>query len=144
MTLLERLQEEMKAAMKSGQKERLGVIRMLISDVKNIDLAPKPTTAEEAVGAYGRKLKKGIEEYERLGRPEEVQQLRREVAIVEEFLPKKASAQETETLVKQFLSQHQFTEKQAGQAMGAFMKAHGSAVEASVANPILRRELAGK
>ena len=73
-----------------------------------------------------------------------MEQLRRELAIVDEFLPKKASAEETERMVTQFLSQHSFTEKQAGQAMGAFMKAHGSAVEASVANPILRKALAGK
>src|SRR5688572_28852860 len=33
-----RLTEHMKAALKAGQKERLGVIRMLLSDVKNVDL----------------------------------------------------------------------------------------------------------
>jgi len=44
MELLQRLQEDMKTAMKSGEKARLSVIRMLLSDVKNIDLAPKPTT----------------------------------------------------------------------------------------------------
>lgn len=38
MSLLARLQEDMKTAMKTGQKERLSVLRMLISDVKNIDL----------------------------------------------------------------------------------------------------------
>jgi uncharacterized protein YqeY len=144
MSLLARLQEEMKTAMKSGQKERLGVIRMLISDVKNIDLAPKKTTEEEAVAAYAKKLKKSMEEYEKLARTAEVQQLRTELAVVEEFLPKKAGPEETERLVTQFLAQNSFTEKQAGQAMGAFMKAHGSAVEASVANPILRKALASK
>ena len=36
------------------------------------------------------------------------------------------------------------TEKQVGQATGAFMKEHGSKVDASVANQVLRRKLAGK
>jgi len=144
MTLLERLQEEMKAAMKSGQKERLGVLRMLISDVKNIDLAPKPTTAEEAVAAYNKKLKKSLDEYQKLGRAPEADQLRREIAVVEEFLPQKASPAETEQLIAQFLAHNSFTEKQAGQAMGAFMKAHGQHVDPAVANPILRKALAGK
>ena len=63
MDLLNKLTEDMKLAMKAGQKERLGVIRMLLSDVKNIDLAPKKTTAEEAVAAYGKKLRRSIEEY---------------------------------------------------------------------------------
>src|SRR4051794_33805187 len=91
MTVLAKLQEDMKAAMKSGQKERLQVIRMLISDVKNIDLAPKKLTEEETISAYAKKLRKGAEEYEKLGKPAEVAQFKAELAIVEEYLPKKPS-----------------------------------------------------
>jgi uncharacterized protein len=144
MDLQAKLQEDMKTALKSGQKDRLGVIRMLLSDVKNIDLAPKPTTAEEAVAAYGKRLKKSLEEYERLGKPAEVEKLRFEIGVVEEYLPKKASSTETEKLVNEFLAKSTFTEKQFGQAMGAFMRAHGSAVDPGVANQLLRKGLAGK
>lgn len=144
MSLLARLQEDMKSAMKSGQKERLGVIRMLISDVKNIDLAPKKLTEEEAVAAYAKKLRKSQEEYEKLGKQDEVAKLKAELAIVEAYLPKKASAEETERLVEEFLSKNSFTEKQMGQAMGGFMKAHGGNVDPGVANAALKRRLAGK
>ena len=144
MDLLGRLQEDMKTAMKSGQKDRLSVIRMLLSDVKNIDLAPKPTTAEDAVAAYGKKLRKSIEEYEKLGKPDEVQKLKFEIAVVDEYLPKKASTGDTEKLVSEFLAKNSFTEKQFGQAMGAFMKAYGSSVDPAVANQLLKKGLAGK
>lgn len=143
MSLLARLQEDMKSAMKSGQKERLGVIRMLISDVKNIDLAPKKLTEEEAVAAYAKKLRKSQDEYEKLGKQDEVAKLKGELAIVEEYLPKKASPEETERLVQEFLAKNTFTEKQVGQAMGAFMKAHGGQVDPAVANAALRRRLSG-
>ena len=131
-------------AMKSGQKERLSVIRMLISDVKNVDLAPKPTTPEQAVESYAKKLRKGAEEYEKLGKPDEVAKLKQEIAVVEEYLPKRASAGETEKLVDEFLSANTFSEKQVGQAMGAFMKAHGGAVDAATVNQLLRKKLAGE
>ena len=144
MDLLTRLQDDMKTAMKSGQKDRLSVIRMLISDVKNIDLDPKKPTAEDAVAAYAKKLRKGLEEYERLGKPNEVAKLRSEIAVVEEYLPKKASPEETERLVDAFLAGKSFTEKQVGQAMGAFLKAHGGQVDGAVANQVLRRKLAGR
>jgi uncharacterized protein YqeY len=144
MDLQSRLQEDMKTALKAGQKDRLGVIRMLLSDVKNIDLAPKPTTAEEAVASYGKKLRKSAEEYEKLGKPDEVQKLKFEISIVDEYLPKKASTEQTESLVSDFLSKNTFTEKQFGQAMGAFMKAHGSNVDPTQANQLLRKGLAGK
>jgi len=144
MDLLSRLTEDMKTALKSGHKDRLSVIRMLISDVKNVDLAPKPTTPEQAVESYAKKLRKSVEEYEKLGKPDEAAKLKQEVAVVEEYLPKKASAEETEKLVDQFLATNTFTEKQAGQAMGAFMKAHGGQVDAGTVNQILRKKLAGK
>jgi uncharacterized protein YqeY len=134
----------MKSAMKSGQKERLGVIRMLISDVKNIDLQPKKISEEETVAAYGKKLRKSVEEYERIGRQDEVAKLKGELAIVEEYLPKKASPADTERLVEEFLAKNSFTEKQMGQAMGAFMKAHGGQVEPAAANAALKRRLTGK
>jgi uncharacterized protein YqeY len=144
MDLQAKLTEDMKTALKAGQKDRLGVIRMLLSDVKNIDLNPAKPTAEQAVEAYAKKLRKSIEEYEKLGRAEEVSKLKGELAIVEEYLPKKASPEETEKLVDAFLAQHSFTEKQIGQAMGAFMKAHGGQVDGALVNPILRKKLAGK
>jgi len=144
MDLLAQLQTDMKTAMKAGDKPRLSVIRMLLSDVKNIDLAPKPTTAEDAVASYGKKLRKSQEEYQRLGKTAEVEQLEYELGIVNGYLPKKASPEETEKLVDVFLASQTFTEKQVGQAMGAFMKAHGGQVDPGVANPILRKKLAGK
>ena len=129
MELLNRLTDDMKTAMKSGQKDRLSVIRMLLSDVKNIDLMPNKPTAEQAVEAYGKKLRKSMEEYEKIGKPDEVAKLKTELAVVEEYLPKKASAQDAERLVDEFLAKNSFTEKQIGQAMGAFIKAHGAQVD---------------
>jgi hypothetical protein len=134
----------MKTAMKSGQKDRLQVIRMLISDVKNIDLNPQKPTEQQAVEAYAKKLRKSAEEYEKIGKADEVAKLKAELAIVDEYLPKKASLEETARLVDEFLAKNTFTEKQVGQAMGAFMKAHGSNVDAATVNALVRQKLAGK
>jgi uncharacterized protein YqeY len=144
MDLLTKLQDDMKAAMKAGQKERLGVIRMLLSDVKNIDLAPKKTTAEEAVAAYRKKLSKSVEEYQKYGKTAEVQQLRAELAIVDSYLPQKASAEDTAKLVDEYLAKNTFTEKQIGQATGGFMKLHGANVDPGTASGLIRQKLAGK
>lgn len=144
MDLQSRLTEDMKTALKAGDKQRLSVIRMLLSDVKNVDLMPGKPTQEQAVAAYGKKLRKGLEEYEKLGKLAEADQFRAELAIVEQYLPKKASPEETERLVDEFLAKHPFTEKQVGQAMGAFMKENGQNVEAGMVNQLIRKKLAGK
>jgi uncharacterized protein YqeY len=144
MELPERLTQDMKAAMKSGQKERLSVIRMLLSDVRNVDLMPNKPTPEQAVAAYAKKLRKSAEEYEKYGKTAEVEQIRSEIAIVEEYLPKRASPEDTARLVDEFLAKNTFTEKQLGQAMGAFMKQHGANVEAGQVNQLMKQKLAGK
>ncbi len=144
MDLLNRLTDDMKASLKSGQKDRLGVIRMLLSDVKNIDLMPNKPSAEQAVEAYAKKLRKSIEEYEKINRPEEVAKLKTELGVVKEYLPKKISARDTERLVDDFLAKNAFVEKQFGQAMGQFLKAHGPQVDKARANELLRQKLAGK
>src|SRR5690349_12704102 len=144
MDLQAKLSEDMKAALKAGQKDRLGVIRMLLSDVKNRDLMPNKPSAEQVVEAYAKKLKKSTEEYEKIGRAEEVSKLKSEIAVVEEYLPKKASPADTEKLVDAFLAANPFTERDFGRAMGSFMKQHGSAVDAGQANQLLKAKLAGK
>jgi hypothetical protein len=144
MDILSQLQNDMKLAMKSGQKDRLQVIRMLISDVKVIDLQPSKPTALQAVESYAKKLRKSLEEYQKLGKADEVKNLQFEIGVVEEYLPKKASTGDTEALVQKFLAANNFTEKQFGQAMGAFMKAHGTEVDPAAANAALRKGLAGK
>ncbi len=141
MDLLARLTQDMKTALKAGQKERLSVIRMLLSDVKNIDLDPRKPTAEQAVEAYAKKLRKSQEEFQKLGKPEQADQLGREIAMVEEYLPKKASREETEKLVDQFLAANSFTAQQFGQAMGAFRKQHGGNVDPALVNELLRAKL---
>ncbi len=138
------LQDDMKTALKAGQKDRLQVIRMLLSDVKNIDLMPGKPTAQQAVEAYTKKLRKSLEEYQKLGKAAEVTALQFEIGVAEEYLPKKLSAEDTEKLVEQFLASNAFTEKQTGQATGMFMKAHGSQVEHGIASAAIRKRLAGK
>src|SRR3954452_5765808 len=142
--LATRLQDDMKAALKGGDKDRLSVIRMVLSDVKNIDLMPNKPTAEQVVEAYAKKLRKSVEEYEKVGRPDEAAKLKSEIAIVEEYLPKKASSADTERLVDDFLAKNSFTEKDFGRAMGAFMKSSGGNVDPAQANQLLKKKLAGK
>lgn len=139
--LAKRLHDDMKAALKAGQKERLSVIRMLLSDVKNIDLNPAKPTAQQVVESYAKKLKKSSEEYEKLGKSAEVEKLKFEISVAEEYLPKKASAEETDKLVEQFLAGQSFTEKQIGQATGMFLKANGTTVDPGLASAAIRKRL---
>ena len=144
MDLQSKLTDDMKVAMKAGQKDRLLVIRTLLSEVKNVGIVGTAKSGEEAVESYGKRLRKSAEEYEKLGKPDEAAKFKTELAIVEEYLPKKASTEDTGRHVDEFLAKNAFTEKQLGQAMGMFMKANAGKVDAAAANAMLKERLAGK
>ena len=106
-TTRQRLYDEMKSCMKNGNKERLGVVRMLITEVKNAEIndpkVPGRERTEEEVmtllGAYHKSLTKSLAEFP----PERHPPLRAELAIVEEFLPKQLSESEIEAVIADFL-----------------------------------------
>lgn len=139
MDLISQLQEQMKLAMRSGDKARLSVIRMVLSDAKNADM--NKITPEQAVAAYAKKLRRSAEDMEKLGKADEGRQLRTELTVVEEFLPRKLGEAETAALVDAFLAGKNVTAKQMGQAMGALVKQHGDQLDPAVVNALLRARL---
>lgn len=140
--LITRLQTDMKAAMKAGQKDRLSTIRMLLSEAKNADLQKPPSTPQKMVEAHGKRLRKAREEYERLGKLDEVSKLTAELAVVDEYLPRQASSEETAQLVDAFLAEHpELKSADAGRATGMFMKQHGGSVDPAAASARIREGL---
>lgn len=133
--LVTRLQQDMKAAMKAGDKTRLGVVRMLLSDARAADLQKPPITPQQAVEQYHKRLVKSREEYEKLGDAAQVGALDSEIKIVEDYVPKKASAEETNVLVDDFLANHpEFGPGDVGKATGLFMKQTAGTADARAAN----------
>lgn len=140
--LITRLQTDMTSAMKAGEKERLGTIRMLLSEARTADLQKPPSTPQKMIEAHYKRLKKSREEYERLGKAEEVAGLDREIAVTEAYVPKQATSEETAALVDGFLAGHpDLGPGDIGRATGMFMKQHAGAVDAAAANARIREVL---
>ena len=143
--LLTRLHEDMKTAMKAGDREKLTTIRMLLSEARTADLQKPPTTPEKMIEAHYKRLRKSREEYQRLDKPDEVAALDREIAIAEQYVPKQASPGETNALVDAFLAENpDFTSGDVGRATGLFMKQHGGSVDPKAANARIREVLGGR
>jgi len=108
--LEERLNEEMKRALKSGQRARLGTLRMMRSQVlleKKKDAAIQVLADPQVIqvlGAYAKKLRDSAAEYEKLGHPAQAQTIREELAVVQEFLPQPFTPDEVKALVLQVIS----------------------------------------
>jgi uncharacterized protein YqeY len=109
--LEERLNEEMKRALKSGDAERLGTLRMMRSQIlleKKKDASIETLTDPQVVqvlGAYGKKLRDSAVEYEKLGKSAEAATIRRELAVVQEYLPQPLTPEEAKALVAQVVAE---------------------------------------
>ncbi len=107
MSLQERLFEEMKQAMKSGNPVRLSVIRMLRASIKNKEIERgknRSLTETDLVGVVvsaAKQRKEAIEQYTKGGRADLAQKEQGELDILQDFLPKPLSPQELETKIKE-------------------------------------------
>jgi uncharacterized protein len=112
----ERITKEINDAMKSGDKLRVSVLRMVLADIINIEKSGKDFKHIDIIRGYAKKLKKAIEEYKRLHLQDKIVSFNEELKIVEEFLPKQMSDEELKKVVIKLLD----SEKPGD--MGAAMK----------------------
>ncbi len=115
---------QMVTAMKAGNKERTQVLRMVLSEIKAKEADDVNAVAQVAVQGYAGKLKKALAEMEKLNQAARVAQLKAELTIIDEFLPKPMEDAALETLVSETLAgMGALTKKDSGRAMGAVLKA---------------------
>jgi uncharacterized protein YqeY len=125
MTSQERLVQEIKTAMLAKDAERLSALRMLKSSVGYAQIERKTETLSEPdfIAVVQKEVKKrrdSIEQFEKGGRTELADREKREIVVLETFLPKALSAEELEQLVKATIQEVGATGKK---EMGPVIKA---------------------
>lgn len=125
MTLLEKINQEIKDAMKSREQVRLDTLRMLKSKILTVDARGNLSDADvqKLFKTYYGNLQEALEQAESANRPEIAARLKSELAIIQEFLPKTPSADETKKLVaKAIADSGAKTKKDLGLVMQALKK----------------------
>src|SRR5215469_12556698 len=103
MTLKERITEDMKSAMRAGEKERLGTIRLALAAIKQREVDERITLDDGQVLAVLEKMikqrKEAISQFQAGGRADLVAKESAEVAILTAYLPARMSDAELDTLI---------------------------------------------
>jgi len=125
MTLLERLSQELKAAMLARDAERLSTLRLLKSAVgyAQIERKTEALSDAEVAAIIQKELKKrrdAAEQFEQGGRPELANKEKQEITVLESFLPKPLTLEELEQLVRAAIQETGATNKR---QMGQVIKA---------------------
>jgi hypothetical protein len=144
MTIRERLSEEMRRALKAGRKERLRVLRMLRSELQVAETSGRDFDEIDVIKSYARTLQDSAEEYEELDRPEQAEKARRDLEVVQEFLPTPMSRGELEELIQTLVDEHDYVPRDLGKVMKAVMSEHGDRVDGRLAQEIVREKLSAR
>ena len=111
MGLKEQINEDIKSAMKAKEKERLSVLRLILSEIKyaqaavNVHQDLPEADVQKVIASYHKRLTKSLDDFPAGDKRD---QIRAEIAIVEEYLPKKVLSSTTDRtfgpLMKQVLA----------------------------------------
>jgi uncharacterized protein YqeY len=146
MSLLERLNQDMKQAMKNKEKDKLSVIRMVKASLQNeaIKLG-KELSEDEELTVLSRELKQRkdfLQEFEKAGRDDLVNKVKVEISIIETYMPEQLSEEEIIELVKQTIQEVNASSKaDMGKVMGAIMPKVKGKADGALVNKIVQQQL---
>jgi hypothetical protein len=108
MSLKDRIQQEMKDAMRSGDKPRLGTIRLILAAIKQKEVDERIELGDAEVMAVLDKMAKqrreSISQFEKAGRDDLVQQEAGELTLIQEYLPEQLGEAEINALIDTAMS----------------------------------------
>jgi uncharacterized protein len=147
MSYLARLTEDMKTAMKAGDKDRLSVIRLLRGQLKDVMIEKRADlTDEEEISVLSNALKKrreSIDAYQNAGRMDLVQKEQKELEVIQSYLPAQLSPEEIEAVVQKVIQETGAqTMKDLGKVMPAVMAAVKGRADGRLVNELVRKKLA--
>ncbi len=129
MTLKQKIDSDIKVALRSGKKVRLSCLRMLKSRIQEKEVAQRADKgrdyelvdeeAQQVISAYAKQRRDSIESYEKGGREELAAQERAELEIVCEYLPRQLSPEEIASIVTQAIAE---SGAESARDLGAVMK----------------------
>jgi uncharacterized protein YqeY len=145
MSLKERITDDMKAAMRSGEKERLGLIRMITAAIKQREVDERITLDDTQVLSVLEKMikqrKESLVQFQAGNRQDLVDKEAAEITLLQGYLPSQLSAAEIDALISDAIAATGAASvKDMGKVMGLIKgKAQGRADMAAVGAKIKAR-----
>ncbi len=150
MSLRARFTDELKTSMKAGDAPRTSTLRMIMAKLKDQDIAARPAGGDpipdDAITAMLRGMVKqrreAAELYLQGHRPELAAKENAEIAVIESFLPQQMDEATLQAAVEAAIAQTgATTAKEMGKVMAALKAKHGTALDMSKVNPLVKARL---
>ena len=144
--LKKRLQDDIKTALKSGDKQRRMTLGMVIAAIKNKEIEKRgELSEEEIVAVIASEIKKrrdAVVQYEKGGRPELAEQEKQEMNILMGYMPEQMSEDEIRAEVKKVISEMGAKDiREMGKVIGAVMPKLKGKADGQTVSKIVKEEL---
>ncbi|MFC7393302.1 GatB/YqeY domain-containing protein [Scopulibacillus cellulosilyticus] len=146
MSFIDRLTEDMKQAMKDKDKVKLSVIRMIKASLQNESIKlGKELSEDEALTVLSRELKQrkdSLQEFENAGRQDLVDGVKKEIAVIDLYMPEQLSDQELQDIIDETISEVGASSKaDMGKVMSAIMPKIKGRADGSQVSKIVQSKL---
>jgi uncharacterized protein YqeY len=138
-------------AMKSGDKERLAAVRLILAKIKDKDIELRTASAQpeddtlvvDVLQKMVKQRRESITMYEQGGRPELAAAEAAEVAVIESFLPQQMSEEETKAAIEAIKAELGVGDiKGMGKVIAELKARHGSVIDMGKASGLVKAALA--
>jgi len=146
VTIFETISDDLNESLKARDKNRLSILRMIKSAVKNREIEKKAPLDDDEVKAilktFVKRGKESIDQFEKAGRTELVEKEKLELAVIQKYLPKQLSDEETRLMISDTVKElGAVGPKDMGEVMKAVMGKAQGLVDGKLANKLLKEIL---
>ena len=140
--LAQKIQDDLKGAVKAQDKTRISALRMVLTALKNAELEEREELSDDkelaVVASYARRIKESIEEFRKAAREDLVAKEQAELAIVLSYLPEQMSDEEIRREVSRVIAEiGATTPRDMGRVMGEMMKRFKGKVDGGAVSRIV-------
>jgi uncharacterized protein YqeY len=148
VTLKERINEDMKAAMRASDKERLSTIRMTQAAIKQREVDERTTLDDAQVVAVIEKMVKqrreSVAQFEQGGRADLADKEQREIAVLQAYLPEPLSETELDAIIREAIAESGASSmKDMGKVMAAVKSRAAGRADMGAVSARIKAALAG-
>ena len=146
--IAQKIQEDLKTAVKAQDKPRVSVLRMVLNALKNAELEEREELSDEkelaVIASYARRIKESIEEFRKAERSDLVAKESAELAVVLSYLPEQMSDEDIRREAARLIADiGAASPRDMGRVMGEMMKRFKGKVDGAAVNRVVS-ELLGK
>ncbi len=143
MDTYEKIESQMKDAMKQKDSLKLSVLRMAIAAVRNTEIVKKVKKLEEpdvlqVIQKMIKEHRESITQFEKGSRPDLVEKEKKELEVLQRYVPKEMGLEELESIIKIVVQESGFTSKaDAGKVMKVVMERVKGHADGKIVNRIV-------